>query len=81
MGYQTSPTRSLALWHAPGRSDITQPPMYGHALRVLAERGFAVEHLHDAATAGLSLGAIPQGWAALAGEGVRVLEGACTHEA
>lgn len=28
--------------------------MYGHALRVLAGRGFAVEHLHDAATAGLN---------------------------
>ena len=39
---------------SPGRSDITQPPMYGHALRVLAERGFAVEHLCDAATAGLN---------------------------
>ena len=53
MGYQTHPKRSLASWHAPGRSDITQPPMYGHALRVLAARGFAVEHLYDAATAGL----------------------------
>ncbi len=54
MGYQTDPERSLALWHSPGRSDITQPPMYGHALRVLAERGFVVDHLHDAATAGLN---------------------------
>jgi hypothetical protein len=53
MGYQTDPRRSLALWHVPGRSDITQPPMYGHALRVLAEREFAVEHLYDAATAGI----------------------------
>jgi len=53
MGYQTSPKSSLGLWHVPGRSDITQPPMYGHALRVLADRGFAVEHLRDAATAGL----------------------------
>src|SRR5437868_12155664 len=32
MGYQTDPPRSLALWHSAGRSDITQPPMYGHAL-------------------------------------------------
>ena len=54
MGYQTNPKRSLALWHVPGRSDITQPPMYGHALRVLAARGFAVEHLCNVATAGLN---------------------------
>ncbi len=53
MGYQSDPSRSLALWHAPGRSDITQPPMYGHALRVLAERGFSVQHLHERAAAGL----------------------------
>jgi hypothetical protein len=53
MGYWANPAASLALWHAPGRSDITQPPMYGHALRVLGERGFAVEHLLGAATAGL----------------------------
>jgi len=53
MGYATNPAASLALWHAPGRSDITQPPMYGHALRVLAERGFAVAHMYRAATAGL----------------------------
>ncbi len=30
---------------------------------------------------GAGLGAIPQGWAALAGEGVRVLEGARAHVA
>jgi hypothetical protein len=53
MGYLTKPEASLALWHSPGRSDITQPPMYGHALRVLAAHGFAVDHLHGAATAGL----------------------------
>jgi hypothetical protein len=53
MGYFGEPDASLALWHAPGRSDITQPPMYGHALRVLAARGFAVEHMYGAATAGL----------------------------
>ena len=52
MGYQTDPGRSLALWRHPGRSDITQPPMYGHALSVLARRGFAVEHLYGPATAG-----------------------------
>jgi hypothetical protein len=53
MGYPTNPKASLHMWHFPGRSDITQPPMYGHALRVLAARGFAVDHLHGAATAGL----------------------------
>jgi Trehalase len=53
MGYQADPERSLELWHCPGRSDITQPPMYGHALSVLAARGFAAEHLYDAAAAGL----------------------------
>jgi hypothetical protein len=53
MGYQSDPQRSLALWHTAGRSDITQPPMYGHALRVLAARGFAVEHLHEPAAAAL----------------------------
>jgi hypothetical protein len=53
MGYQTDPARSLALWHSPARSDITQPPMYGHALKVLAGRGFRVEHLYAAATSGL----------------------------
>ena len=53
MGYRTDPARSLALWHDTGRSDITQPPMYGHALSVLAARGFSVEHLHDHAVAAL----------------------------
>jgi hypothetical protein len=53
MGFQTDPAGSLSLWHVPGRSDITQPPMYGHALAVLARRGFAVEHLYRAASAGL----------------------------
>jgi hypothetical protein len=53
MGYFTKPQASLGMWHLPGRSDITQPPMYGHALVVLAGRGFAVEHLYAAATAAL----------------------------
>ena len=53
MAYFTKPEASLAMWHSPGRSDITQPPMYGHALRILAGRGFAVEHMYGAATAGL----------------------------
>ncbi|HWW91678.1 MAG TPA: hypothetical protein VNY35_12970 [Solirubrobacteraceae bacterium] len=49
MGYQSDPERSLSLWRTAGRSDITQPPMYGHALRVLAGRGFGGEHLHEPA--------------------------------
>jgi hypothetical protein len=53
MGYHGHPERSRALWHSVGRSDITQPPMYGHALRVLAARGFHAEHLYEPATAAL----------------------------
>jgi hypothetical protein len=53
MGYPAKPEASLAMWHFRGRSDITQPPMYGHALSVLAARGFAVDHLYSAATAAL----------------------------
>lgn len=53
MGYGRDPGAALALWHSPGRSDITQPPMYGHALRVLDSRGFGVEHLCAPATAAL----------------------------
>jgi hypothetical protein len=53
MGYQTDPERSLALWRGPGHSDVTQPPMYGHALRVLATRGFRVEHLYGRAASAL----------------------------
>jgi hypothetical protein len=49
MGYQTNPPASLHYWQSAGRSDITQPPMYGHALRVVAERGFRVAHLYDQA--------------------------------
>ena len=54
MGYQTDPQGSLGQWHVPGRSDITQPPMYGHALRVLRQRGFDVRHLLEPATRGLN---------------------------
>ena len=53
MGYSADPQRSLALWRSAGRSDITQPPMYGHVLNVLAARGFGVEHLYDRATRAL----------------------------
>jgi hypothetical protein len=53
MGYQRDPRQSLSLWTTAGSSDITQPPMYGHALRVLAERGFALEHLYERAAEAL----------------------------
>jgi hypothetical protein len=53
MGYQTDPKASLHYWEHAGRSDITQPPMYGHALRVLAERGYRVGHLCEPAERGL----------------------------
>jgi hypothetical protein len=53
MGYQSDPGRSLELWHSVGRSEITQPPMYGHALSALAARGFDVEHLYEGASRGL----------------------------
>jgi len=53
MGYQTNPQTSLQYWHCAGRSDITQPPMYGHALRILAKRGFDVAHLYDQANLAL----------------------------
>jgi hypothetical protein len=53
MGFHTHPERSRPLWRSTGRSDITQPPMYGHALRVLAARGYGVEHLYEPAAAAL----------------------------
>jgi len=53
MGYRRDPRRSLELWHEEGHSDITQPPMFGHALGVLEARGFRAEHLHDPARAAL----------------------------
>jgi Mannosylglycerate hydrolase MGH1-like glycoside hydrolase domain len=53
MGYQTDPPQSLRLWNSVGRSDITQPPMYGHALRILAARGHDMEHLHERAVKAL----------------------------
>lgn len=37
MGYHSDPEASLDLWCQPGFSNITQPPMYGHALRVMKE--------------------------------------------
>lgn len=49
MGFQRDPTAALRMWRHRGRSDITQPPMYGHALRVLAERGVDVSELLEPA--------------------------------
>lgn len=37
MTYHTDPDAAMELWGIPGRSTITQPPMYGHALAVLAD--------------------------------------------
>jgi hypothetical protein len=53
MGYQLDPGASLELWGIAGSSTITQPPMFGHAIAVLAERGYDVERLVGAATAAL----------------------------
>jgi hypothetical protein len=50
MGYQLHPNHALAMWRSRGHSNITQPPMYGHALRVLHQRGYDVAHLTAPAT-------------------------------
>jgi hypothetical protein len=50
MLYATKPWANFFMWWHRGHSTITQPPMYGHALKVLKERGFQVEHLFDPAT-------------------------------
>jgi hypothetical protein len=38
--YWVDPLRYADFWGRVGASSITQPPMYGHAARVIAERGF-----------------------------------------
>ncbi|MCU1363848.1 MAG: hypothetical protein JWM55_1676, partial [Acidimicrobiaceae bacterium] len=53
MGYQRDPAYGRQAWRGNGGSIITQPPMYGHALRELDARGFDVSHLIEPATAGL----------------------------
>ncbi|MFW2383948.1 MAG: MGH1-like glycoside hydrolase domain-containing protein [Acidimicrobiales bacterium] len=40
MNYWLDPSAGAAYWGRPLTSVITQPPMYGHALRVLADTGF-----------------------------------------
>jgi hypothetical protein len=54
MGYQTEPEQSLDLWGVEGHSTITQPPMFGHALRQLKELGFEVMSLADKVRSGLT---------------------------
>jgi hypothetical protein len=53
MGYQANPNFGRSEWRGSGASVLTQPPMYGHMLRVLHERGLNVEHLIERATSGL----------------------------
>lgn len=53
MGYQQNEAYGRRSWHSSGGSTITQPPLYGHMLRVLSESGFDVSPLVDHATAGL----------------------------
>ncbi|MGH8825381.1 MAG: MGH1-like glycoside hydrolase domain-containing protein [Jiangellaceae bacterium] len=40
LSYRLSPQDAVPLWGVPGSSTITQPPMYAHAARQLAARGF-----------------------------------------
>jgi hypothetical protein len=53
MGYQSDPSAAQDLWRRDSASSITQPPMYGHALAVLARAGYDVDHLVAPAAAGL----------------------------
>lgn len=54
MGYQKSPENAYALWRQPGRSFLTQPPMYAHVIAVLHRQGVEVAHLHERARRGLA---------------------------
>lgn len=42
MSYQADPDSAVAYWGLFGSSSITQPPMFGHALRVASEAGFDI---------------------------------------
>lgn len=53
MGYQADPDAARRVWGRPGASTLTQPPMWGHAVAVLADGGHRVDHLVPAAVAGL----------------------------
>ncbi len=55
MGYQLDPQRPLELWGRRRASSLTQPPLFGHVIRVLVEAGVSItaERL-DQATAGFN---------------------------
>lgn len=53
MGYQADESFGRSAWRGKGASVLTQPPMYGHMLRVLHDQGLNVEPLLDRATAGI----------------------------
>jgi hypothetical protein len=53
MTYRLRPEAARELWKQPGRSYLTQPPMYAHALRLLLEWGYPVEPLAARARDGL----------------------------
>jgi hypothetical protein len=53
MGYQSDEAFGKLSWSGSGGSVITQPPMYGHMLRVLHSYGFDVSSLLSNATAGI----------------------------
>ena len=53
MGYQADERFGGAAWRGVGASILTQPPMYGHMLRVLHDQGFDIDPLIESATAGL----------------------------
>lgn len=54
--YRPRSIASRTLWKnaLAGYSDITQPPMYGHAIRVLHDHGYDVSHLVGPARKGLN---------------------------
>ena len=55
IGYQIDPTGARPLWGRDGHSSITQPPMYCHAARVLADAGYEVpDRIMDSIERGLS---------------------------
>lgn len=52
--YRADPDFDLTLWGRPAVSTITQPPMFGHAIRVMVERGVEIpDRLLTAARRGL----------------------------
>ena len=53
MSYAADPAASVELWGRRGASTITQPPMYGHAIAVLAGHGRDVGVLLEPATRAL----------------------------